>query len=299
MTGFTYLFLIAIAPGVALLYYVWTKDKSKEPFKMLAVLFILGVVSCIPAALFESVLSVPIAAVFGEGTYIYYFIYAFFGVALVEEGCKFVLMYLYTRKHKEFNGLFDGMIYAVFVSLGFATFENVLYVVQEGFATGIMRAVTAVPGHMFFAVFMGYNYSMWHTYKLCDASEAYFANLGMIRPRLPKYQYKGYLVKAFVFPVLIHGLYDFLLFTENSILMLVCFGLVIALYIFCFGRIKKLSKADMEDYQLIPLMLCQKYPELIGVIIPRQANPMATPASYYQNVQQQRYQQPGNNQYYH
>ena len=291
-SGLPFLFLLAIVPGVALLYYVWKKDKSKEPFKVLAILFLLGVVSCIPAALLEVVLGGVFSAIFGEGNYIFYFVDAFLGVALIEEGCKFVLMFLYTRKHKEFNGLFDGLIYAVFVSLGFATFENILYVVDNGFATGIMRAVTAVPGHMFFAVFMGFNYSMWHTYKLCDKSETYFANLGMIRPRPPKYQYSGYLVKAIVFPVLIHGLYDFLLFTENTVLMLLNFVLVIVLYVVCFGQIKKLSRADMEDYQLIPLMLCQKYPELVGIIMPRQANPMAAPASYYQNAAQQQVQQP-------
>jgi RsiW-degrading membrane proteinase PrsW (M82 family) len=42
------------------------------------------------------------------------------------------------------------------VSMGFATLENVLYVYQYGYATGIMRMFTAVPAHATFAILMGY-----------------------------------------------------------------------------------------------------------------------------------------------
>lgn len=191
----TYLLALALAPALLLLKYVWNKDKSKEPFKMLVILFLLGVVSCIPAALIEQLLNSVIDAVLTKGTYFYYFILTFFGVALVEEGLKFLFMYLYTHKHREFNGLFDGMVYAIFVSLGFAAFENVFYVMEGGAGVAITRAIMSVPGHMFFAVFMGYYYSMWHTYKLCHDTEQYFAGIGYIIPRPPQYTYKRYLVR--------------------------------------------------------------------------------------------------------
>ncbi len=281
----TYLLAIAVAPAILLMFYVWSKDKSKEPFKMLVILVLLGVLSCIPAGFIEMLLDNIVLSVFGENNYVYFFVKAFFGVALVEEGCKFLFMFLYTRNHKEFNGLFDGMIYAVFVSLGFAAFENVFYVAEYGSQVAISRAFTAVPGHMFFAVFMGYSYSMWHTYRLCDKSEAYFANLHMIKPRPPKYKYKAHLAKAIIVPVLVHGFYDFCLFTENVYLCLFFYVFIAALYIICFGKIKKLSKRDMEDYLLIPRMLCMKYPELIGIIIPREANPLNMPNTFYQNRQ--------------
>ena len=281
----TYLLFIALAPAVILMIYVWNKDKSKEPFKMLLILAFLGAVSCFPAGFLESPANSAIMSVFGKDNYLSYFLQAFFGVALMEEGCKFIVMFLYTRNHKEFNGLFDGMIYAVLVSLGFAAFENVFYVMDFGSKVALSRAFTAIPGHMFNAVFMGYNYSLWHTYRLCDKSEKYFANLGMIRPRLPKYKYKNYLAKAIIIPVLVHGFYDFCLFTSNTYFYLIFYVFVGALYIICFGKIKKLSKRDMEDYQLIPRMLCLKYPELMGIIIPHEANPIRTPNTHYQNRQ--------------
>lgn len=276
-----YLLLIAVAPSVILLRYVYKLDKEKEPFGMLLTLFFLGVISCFPASIVEQLLEGVNKNLFTQNTYLYMFVENFFGVALVEEGFKFLFMYLYTRKHKEFNGLYDGMIYAIFVSLGFATLENIEYVFQYGFATGVTRAVLSVPGHMFFGVFMGYYYSLWHTFKLCDASETYFAQLGMINPRSPKYKYKGYLVRSIVVPVSIHGFYDFALSSENTMLILIFLAMMVLLYIICFKRIKKQSKSDMADYKLIPMILCKKYPELIGVITPRQANPMNVPQNYY------------------
>ena len=286
------LIIAAVIPAIILMYYVWTKDKSKEPPKMLITLFLLGIASCIPAMFIELAVGSAINSIYPEGTLSNLFVTAYFGVALIEEGCKFVLMYLYTRNHKEFNGLFDGMIYATFVSLGFAAFENIFYVLENGFGNAVVRGIMSVPGHMFFAVFMGFYYSMWHTYRLCDKSETYFANLNMIHPRLPKYKYKGYLVTAIVLPTIVHGTFDFLLFINQT---LACMGLVVVLYIVCFGRIKKMSKSDMENYQLIPMLLCRKYPELIGIITPRRANPMAMPAEYYQsrtgNIQNNTYNQ--------
>lgn len=277
-----YLVLLALAPAIGLMVYVWNKDKSKEPPKMLALLVLFGVLSSIPSIIIETIGEKLFSVIFTPGSAIYNLFYYFFVVALAEEGSKFLFMFLYTRKHKDFDGLFDGMIYAIFVSLGFAAFENIFYVIDGGIQTAVMRAVLSVPGHMFFAVFMGYYYSMWHTYKLCDESEKYFANLRMITPKQPPYKYNGYLALSLIVPIAIHGYYDFALSMQNIIFVLSDLALMIALYIICFMRIKKMSKRDMQDYQLIPMLLCQKYPELIGVIMPREAHPMNVAQSYYQ-----------------
>ena len=157
---FTYLLFIALAPAIVLMIYVWSKDKSKEPFGMLVMLVILGALSCFPAGFLESPVIDAIVSVFGKDNLLSYFVQAFIGVALMEEGCKFLVMFFYTKNHKEFNGLFDGMIYAIFVSLGFAAFENVFYVFDFGSKVALSRAFTAIPGHMFNAVFMGYNASL-------------------------------------------------------------------------------------------------------------------------------------------
>ncbi len=75
---------------------------------------------------------------------------------MVEEFSKYIIVKYYAQRNKEFNEPFDGIVYAVMVSMGFAALENVLYVFQYGFATGVTRAFTAVPAHATFGILMGY-----------------------------------------------------------------------------------------------------------------------------------------------
>ena len=151
------LLLLAIAPITIVLFYIYIKDKfEKEPIKILTKSFFLGAtVSVLITAVLSAVLGnlLPVTNVKNIGQQ---FVQAFIVVALVEEFSKYVIVKLYAQKNKEFNESFDGIVYAVFVSMGFAALENVLYVFQYGVATGITRAFTAVPAHAVFGVLMGY-----------------------------------------------------------------------------------------------------------------------------------------------
>jgi RsiW-degrading membrane proteinase PrsW (M82 family) len=84
------------------------------------------------------------------------FFNAFFKVALIEEFSKFIFVRFVLYRNKNFNEPFDGIVYSVIVSMGFATVENIVYVFQYGFATGILRLFTAVPAHAAFGILMGY-----------------------------------------------------------------------------------------------------------------------------------------------
>ena len=174
MTVNTILLVIAgLVPAVVLCFYVFSKDKvEKEPLPLLLKLLLLGAISCLPAAYLETAIISVIDGIFKNLTMtpildrIYKAVYYFIGVALVEEGLKWLILYYVTKNNKEFNCIFDGMIYAIFVSLGFAAFENVLYVMEYGWINAVMRAILSVPGHMFFAVMMGWYYSLWHITEL-------------------------------------------------------------------------------------------------------------------------------------
>ncbi len=84
------------------------------------------------------------------------FIKAFFVVALIEEFSKYVIVRYYSQPRKAFNEPFDGIVYAVIVSMGFAMVENLIYVFQGGWEVALIRAFTAVPAHATFGVLMGY-----------------------------------------------------------------------------------------------------------------------------------------------
>jgi protease PrsW len=146
---------IALAPGVAIMLYIYLKDKhEREPLSLLLISFVYGMVSTV-LTLF---ISAPInfLVVLREDDYLHEFYSAFFKVALVEEFSKFVFVRFILFPNKNFNEPFDGIVYAVMVGMGFATLENVIYVFNYGWETGVLRMFTAVPAHATFAVLMGY-----------------------------------------------------------------------------------------------------------------------------------------------
>jgi RsiW-degrading membrane proteinase PrsW (M82 family) len=157
---------------------------------------------------------------------------AFVVAAFTEELCKFLALYLLIWKSREFNDKFDGIVYAVFISLGFAAVENVLYVLENGYGTGIIRAVTAVPAHAIFGITMGFYFGMAKFYEK------------------QRYQLK---LKALLYPIFLHGTYNFILFTGIGWLTIVFLAFLIYLYFSGLKRIKKLSDQSIykTDYDLL------------------------------------------------
>ena len=152
------LMFIALLPAVVLVVYICRKDRTdKEPPALLAKLLGYGALSCLPAIVVELILSAVIERLNVRNVYLGYFLEAFVVAGLTEETCKFLFLRT-TWRSPAFDYQFDAIVYAVMVALGFAAFENVKYVYSYGFATGLVRAVTAVPGHAIFGVFMGYFY---------------------------------------------------------------------------------------------------------------------------------------------
>jgi RsiW-degrading membrane proteinase PrsW (M82 family) len=125
----------------------------------------------------------------------YYVLLSFMVVAASEEGCKFVMLRFYAYRHKAFNEPFDGIIYSVMISMGFATLENIGYVLNYGFKTGIIRMFLSVPSHGAFAVLMGYHVGLARFDK----------------PRAIQHIVKGVLLAIFF-----HGAFDFFLLLQNN-----------------------------------------------------------------------------------
>ncbi len=227
------LLIISLAPVALLLVYVYSKDFcEKEPISLLARAFGRGILTAI------CVLVVTLGAeILGfqpstwENPYLALFGQSFLEAAVPEELFKFLFLYTLIWKNPKFDEHFDGIVYATVVSLGFACLENVLYVTQYGAATGYFRAFTAVPGHFFFAVIMGYY-----------LSKAKF---------IPEKK-KHYLRLSAFLPILAHGSYDYLVFSfENEefsevagLILLLFFGFNFVLWKQGFKKIKMLRMED-------------------------------------------------------
>jgi protease PrsW len=145
----------ATLPSMAIAYWIYNQDHHEsEPSGMLLWAFVCGCLSTIPAVILQSFFK------HWENPNSLYdtAIFAFGAVALTEELSKYVLLKRFIYPKKDFNEPFDGIIYTVMVGLGFATVENVLYVLKagpNGFSTALARAFTAVPAHASFGVLMG------------------------------------------------------------------------------------------------------------------------------------------------
>ena len=202
------LLALAIAPCIVVMGYIYFKDKfEKEPRKLLLYSFFGGVGSIFIAVALETTAE---KIGLGVGTnYISVAILAFVVVALSEELSKYLFVRLIPYKNKAFNEPFDGIVYSVFVSMGFAMLENILYVMQHGMGTGIMRMFTAVPAHATFGIIMGY----------------YIGKAKFDKANSVKYHLYG-----IAGAVLFHGLYDFSLM-QNEIKGLRLIGALASLYV--------------------------------------------------------------------
>ncbi len=225
------LLIAAIVPPLILLVYIYKQDKiEKEPVGLIVKLFFFGILSVVPTAIVESVGdSIVVQGLFGGSTAVFVrFIEYFFLVALVEEGFKYLFLKIGSWKHPAFDYCFDAVVYAVTVSLGFALFENIGYVSQFGIQVAGLRAVTAIPGHCIFGIFMGHYYGMA---KMAEAD-------GDERTK------KAMLKRALWVPVLLHGFYDFAASSQTYIMTLVFFAFIIVLDIVAIKRVREFSSGD-------------------------------------------------------
>ena len=261
------LMAIALMPAVFLCVYVYRKDRiEKEPIALLLRLFFLGALSCFPASLIEVVLGKFISAVFVGGPLMFLAVENTLGVALVEEGLKLLVLIWVTQKNKDYNSSFDGLIYAAFVSLGFAALENIFYVFEYGIRVGIMRAVLSVPGHLFFSVMMGYQYSLWHIADKAAVLEKKLKEQGIIEAENQKISSVSAKTKCLLIPVLAHGFYNTCCSTGTTLGIIVLYAFVIFMYVHCFRRIKDMSNADASENKYAMYLLLKKYPQLIEYI---------------------------------
>lgn len=222
------LLLAAILPAIFLIHKVYQLDRiEKEPPRLLVRLVFAALLSAGLAILLESVGGVFLPSFLPEGTIAYTAAYYFLVVGVSEELAKYLVLRSCTWKSPEFNCRFDGVVYAVTASLGFALWENIGYVFQFGLQTALVRAFTAVPGHACFGVFMGVYYG---AAKHCA--------------RVGGSKMKSLLFRAVFVPMLLHGTYDTIASLEGE-RFVIAFVIYIAILFFLSWRVAK--RAARED----------------------------------------------------
>ena len=222
-----YLLFLAILPSIVLGSYIYKKDTvEKESTRLLMALIFCGLLAVITTLVLTEVSKI-VFPIFAKNSMaldgIELVVYVFFGIALIEEFSKWIYLYLVCWNHKEFNYTYDAIVYSVFVSLGFATIENILYVFMGGYKIAFLRMFLAVPAHAFFGVTMGYYLGLS---KLSYVHNYYEKS-------------KMYKLLSLLIPIIGHFIYDYLVFINNNVLFYVY---VVALYYYAYRKIKRLSK---------------------------------------------------------
>ncbi|MBL7827067.1 MAG: PrsW family intramembrane metalloprotease [Saprospiraceae bacterium] len=186
---------LAIIPGLLICYLIFRLDKyEREPISALIYCFFLGMLATLPVIYIQQhwgIIPLKKGTLSVTDTVISSFGFA----ATAEEFMKFAVLLVGAYPKKFFNEPVDGIVYAVLVAMGFATVENVIYGLQFGMNTTIVRAFTAVPAHFVFAIVQGY----------------YFG--------IAKFRQKGsaaLLLRGLLIAICLHGLYDFLILQELS-----------------------------------------------------------------------------------
>jgi len=218
-----YLLLLALAPAVILMLYVYFRDKyEKEPVKLILKGILLGAIVIFPVGLIENYLmgfgsglaKIPKAAYDG-----------FIVAGATEEAFKYFMVFILIWRNRNFNEKFDGIVYAVSVSLGFAAIENLFYVFSNNsMQVGILRAFTAVPGHTIFGIVMGFY-------------------LGLAR--FSEKDRGKWLLRAFIVPFLLHGIYDFLIMSGHPVLLLAFIPFLVYMYRFGLKRMRELNEQSI------------------------------------------------------
>jgi RsiW-degrading membrane proteinase PrsW (M82 family) len=188
------LLIAAVAPALFLLHFVYVRDKyEREPFSRVLIIYLVSFLAVIPAGIWES--HVPFFEHFGIGGVAF----ATWGiVAVAEETLKYIFLRFLAVPHNSFNEVYDGVLYGTAVSLGFATAENIMYVVfsgHDGLRVALLRGLLSVPAHAMWGVMLGY-----------------YVGLAKFAPRRNNH---GLALTGWAMAVFWHGLYDFLAFASD------------------------------------------------------------------------------------
>ncbi len=230
-------FAAAVLPAIFLMRYIYRMDRvEKEPIGLLTSLLLWGVVSALLSVPLEYLGEFLLGRFFAEDSVKYTVLLAFLVVGAAEEGMKFWLLKRRTWRDQNFDHRFDGVVYAAFLSLGFAAFENLKYVAGYGLGVAVPRAFLAIPGHLAFSVYMG---AFYGRAKYCEAQG-------------DRNGCRRNLWYAYLSAVLLHGFYDACAMMGTVLSMVIFVLFVIVMYLLVIRKVKRESAGDHPLYPSNP-----------------------------------------------
>ncbi|MEF8782952.1 MAG: PrsW family glutamic-type intramembrane protease [Haloarculaceae archaeon] len=158
--------VLSVIPALLLAAYLWYGDPTRrEPLDTMAVTFLLSVLFASFAAVVNSSLLPAFELLPAVGLPLFFFLV----VGPIEETVKWLAIRVHAYRSDSFRTVVDGVVYGAIAGLGFATIENVFYIVDAFLMTAqaggpeIQRTVQTAtarafvgPGHVIYSAFAGY-----------------------------------------------------------------------------------------------------------------------------------------------
>lgn len=228
---------LCVIPSLILLWYVYIKDTvEKEPLYLLALLFFGGIIAC-TISIHLSILSKQyiyfLNSDYADMNIFQILFKVLFTIAVIEEGSKWVINYITIWQNKNFDHIYDPIVYCTFVAIGFATLENIIYGITfraYGIVPVIMRGLISVPSHAVFGIFMGYYLGISKNALMYNKTK----------------QSIKYRLLSILIPIYLHLVYDLFLVKKNFIMYSVFIIHIIVIYIMAYQIIKKLSSVHKK-----------------------------------------------------
>ena len=248
--------IAAILPVIIIGIYIYKKDKNKEPTGLLIKLFIGGIASTIITIVLGLILELFLPNLVADNlaklNTLELIIYAFISVGLVEELSKWIMTYIISYNNKEFDEIYDIIVYSVFVSLGFAALENILYVMDKGMITAVTRGIFSVPGHTCVGIYMGYYLGLAKIDEVKNNGKSKNKNL----------------LLSIIVPSFLHGVFDYCLFKSSITYLIIFLLFVIILFLYAKDKVEEFANMKMNLNTLSP----DQANSTPTNIIPNQAN---------------------------
>lgn len=275
--------IITLLPSLFLCGFIYYKDRiEKEPIGLLALLFVIGAALYYPSFMGEKLILGGIDSLFADaisvsatGTVTYSsttlmllhkFLCAFIGFALIEVCVKWGILFLCTRNNKHFNYLFDGIVYSVFISLGFATVENLRYAWVNGWDTLVLRSVSSLPCHLIVGIIMGYFYSMWNAYRKAKKLEDECIEKGIITEERIK-RHVGNFASSLLVPYAISAVYVFASTIDSRIVNTLFYFVIFSIYGISFITVDRIASKDSASDKFSKRIFFKKHPELDAAVL--------------------------------
>lgn len=270
--------LLSVIPSLLLCFAVYKLDKTdKEPPKLLALLFFAGFIGFFPLFHLQNLIVSVIDKAFtnqittnapspvqlqdASFQFLHHILLCIFAYALPEVLMQWVLLVVLTKNKKDFNCLFDGLLYSIILSFGFAISKNLCVTWTQGWKEFFIRALAAIPMYLMISIVCGVFYTLWHTYDRVYETEAVLIEQSTIQKHSIRRPLSLFALSFFI-PFIIHGFMSYTLLTQSGFAKIAFYCLVALLYITFFIVIIKFSRRDSETDRFAVSMIIKAHPTI-------------------------------------